>query len=82
MSNIGKVAYLMVAAGFPIYLLWKGELGAYLALATTAQGNGSGATSPSITLGTAANPTTYSPMGIVSAPASASGLQNIPIPGL
>ena len=35
MSNIGKVAYLMVAAGFPIYLLWKGELGAYLALATS-----------------------------------------------
>lgn len=32
MSNIGKVAYLMIMAGFPLYLLWKGELGAYLAL--------------------------------------------------
>ncbi len=82
MNSIAKVAYTLVAVGFPLYLLWKGELGAYLGLATMTSGAGSGATATSVTLGTAANPTTYSPMGIVSAPVSSSGLQNVPIPGL
>ena len=83
MNGIGKTAFVMVALGLPVYLLWKGRLGTYLSLAGGSFSlQGSGAASGTATLGTAQNPTTYSPMGVPNGPVSPNGLQNIPIPGL
>ncbi len=83
MNNIGKTAFVMLALGFPVYLLWKGRLGSYLQLAGgSLLPVGSGAASGTATLGTTQNPTTYSPMGVPNGPVSANGLQNVPIPGL
>lgn len=86
MNGAGKTAFLMVAIGFPFYLLWKGTFSNYLGLATGSivTGIGSGATAAPVTLGnaTSGTTTTYEPMGVPTGSVSASGLSNIPIPGL
>lgn len=35
-TDAGRAGFLLVALGFPLYLLWKGRLPLYLSLATTA----------------------------------------------
>ena len=82
MNNIGKTAFVMVALGFPVYLLWKGRLGTYLSLASGAIINLAPVGTGTVTVGNAAmgTTTTYGPMGTPMGPMPASGLQNGPIP--
>lgn len=77
-----KYGLAVVALGFPIYLAWKGRLNVYLSFAGPSGVPGSNAYTGTATLGTSNNPTTYGPMGTPTGPAGASGLTNIPIPGL
>lgn len=86
MNGAAKTAFIMVAVGFPVYLLWRGTLRNYMTLAggpILSGMTGSGATAPPVTLGNSASgtTTTYGPMGVPTGPVSASGLQNVPITG-
>lgn len=48
-----KIGFIMIALGFPFYLLWKGRLPAYLALASAASSSGT------TTASTTTNPTPF-----------------------
>ena len=92
MADVGKTGFLMVALGFPVYLLWKGRLGTYIKLATTGGlatsiiTGGSGATAAPVTIGGTGGVGAYKigPMGIPvgSNPPGVNGLTGMPIPGL
>lgn len=75
--------FIMIALAFPIYLLWKGRLTAYLALVSNAQPvTANQGTIP--TFGTVPTAGTGLGSGVLGLPGSGSGAAGgiIPIPGL
>ncbi len=77
-----SVIFAALFIGFVVYITARGRLPAYVALFWTKGAPASAPASQTVTLGTAANPSTYGPMGTPSGPVSQSGFQNVPIPGL
>lgn len=72
-----RAGFLMLALAFPIYLLWKGELPAYLKLMAGAGASGTGGADTATKMIPGSQPGTVQP-GIPFTPDMSPGDPNIP----